>query len=703
MRTHTNAFKDEIRKFGRQVSGKIYKYNNYNLIAENDNNIITEDNISLISEQINFNDKEAIDDSLIYSMSIIKNGQLLQSLMKEFDFEAKVDLRVGDILNVQLGLLVNGLFEYLDYGKYIIYSKEYAAETQTWRYVCYDKMLFSMITYKPLNLTYPCTIRDYLIAIADRIGLHFANANDTFPNYNQQILQELFQGQDVTYRDILDKLSEITASNILINDDEELELGYPNETNDTIDETYLKDTNVNFSETFGPINKVALVSDNIQYAAEDSPSIENNGLTQINIIDNIFAFNGDEETIAQNILNQINGLSYSLNDFSTTGICYYDFLDLYSVSVEGNTYKCLLLNDEISIAPGIEEQIFTEKVENSEKEIDNYKTTVMNSKEVSLKINKQEGKIESKVAKNEVISTINQSAEQIQIEANKIDLQGYVTVTDLSGNGTTTINGSNITTGTIDGNQVNVENINASNITSGTISANKISGGTINASSVVLQGVSLGPSVSTLGGWKVDSTRFYSSDAHVTSSIYKNGNVIFGGDYGLIKFDTDPVRITSAHLLLISDTYDASTMASASDTISIRAYNGSIHINSNYGVFAGNNRLDGSSSKNVKENIKEIKQDYIDEIYEEVKIMPFYTFDYKEKYGDKNNFGFIIEDIEDTCLKDVLKINESEDDKSVKHYGPLELNKMNLLLIKELMKKIEILQKRVDDLERKDK
>ena len=426
MRAHTNAFKQEIASFGKQISGRLYRYLNYDLITEDGDTLITEDSIKLLSEQINPSDKELIDEELIYSISLVKNGQLLQSLMKELDFEAQYDLKIGETVNAQFGVLVGNDFEYLDYGNYIVYSKEYIAENQTWQYVCYDKMLYSMVQYKPLNITYPCTIRQYLIALANRIGLTFANANDTFTNYNEQVLEELFEGQNTTYRDILDKLSEITASNILINDNDQLQLGYPSETNDTIDEENLKDVNVNFGEIFGPINKVAITETDggYEYPAENSQSIETNGLWQVNINDNLFAFNGNSEQIAQNILNKLNGLYYSINDFSTTGVCYYDYLDLFNVSIGEDAYKCLLLNNEINITQGLEENIFTEKRENIKTEQNNYETSIINNKQVQFQINKQKGEISSRVEKNGVISAINQSAEEIQINADKISLAG---------------------------------------------------------------------------------------------------------------------------------------------------------------------------------------------------------------------------------------------------------------------------------------
>ncbi len=66
-------------------------------------------------------------------------------------------------------------------------------------------------------------------------------------------------------------------------------------------------------------------------------------------------------------------------------------------------------------------------------------------------------KIESKVDKDGVISSINQTAEAVKIQASKIELTGYVTVNSLAGNGTTTINGSNIKTGVLSSQNGNLQ------------------------------------------------------------------------------------------------------------------------------------------------------------------------------------------------------------------------------------------------------
>lgn len=66
--------------------------------------------------------------------------------------------------------------------------------------------------------------------------------------------------------------------------------------------------------------------------------------------------------------------------------------------------------------------------------------------------------ISSKVAKDGVISSINQSAETITIDAANLNLSGFITATNLSTSGQTVINGGNITTGTIDASKISVSN-----------------------------------------------------------------------------------------------------------------------------------------------------------------------------------------------------------------------------------------------------
>lgn len=74
-------------------------------------------------------------------------------------------------------------------------------------------------------------------------------------------------------------------------------------------------------------------------------------------------------------------------------------------------------------------------------------TTWTQTMQTQLKIT-AEG-VQSTVTKDNIISTINQSAESVSIDASKINLTGYVTISSLKAGGTTQIDGGRITTGTI--------------------------------------------------------------------------------------------------------------------------------------------------------------------------------------------------------------------------------------------------------------
>ena len=72
--------------------------------------------------------------------------------------------------------------------------------------------------------------------------------------------------------------------------------------------------------------------------------------------------------------------------------------------------------------------------------------------------------LNAKVTKNELITEINASAEQVKIASSKLDLQGLVTISSLKESGQTVINADNITTGTINALAINGCTITGSSV-----------------------------------------------------------------------------------------------------------------------------------------------------------------------------------------------------------------------------------------------
>lgn len=394
MKAHTSNFKEQIKTMGRELDSKItYTLNGVN--------------VELGKEQLN-------------SITPTYQGTLLKSVMKELDIDSNVYIPEKTILNYQFGVKVNGEYEYINFGNYVVYKAEKQEDTNSYKLICYDKMLYSMIDYEKMDITYPITIRDYIKAICDKLGITFANANDIFANYDKQIQNELYLDSEnnslgYTFRDVLDELSQVTASCICINENDELEIRYINDTNDTIDEEFLKDVNVNFGEKYGAINTIVLSrsadSDNIYY-----PETLPENPFEFKISDNqIMNFN-DRVDYLPDIYNKLNGLEFYLNDYSSTGICYYELLDRYNVQIGDNTYSCVMLNDEINITQGLEENIYTEMPEETKTDYTKADKTDRKINQTYIIANKQSQEIEALTKKIIQVSNTISGIGKIQLD-----------------------------------------------------------------------------------------------------------------------------------------------------------------------------------------------------------------------------------------------------------------------------------------------
>ena len=381
MKSHTSEFKEEIKLLGKQQDVRITY-------------TINDEQIVLSSEDIN-------------SATPNYEASLLKSVMKGLDLDSNVDIPLGTEIKFEYGLLVNGVYEYLNYGNYIVYSSEKQEDTLSYKITCYDKMLYSMKDYEHIEVTYPITIYEYLKAVCNKIGLQMKETN--FANMLRQVPSELFMtvnedgtysSMGYTYRDVLDQIAEVTGGCICLTLDDKVEVRYINETNDTIDEEYINDTNVNFGEKYGPINSIVLArageSDKIY--KKDQNSINENGLCELMISENQFMNFNDRVDYLQELSDKLFGVEYYLNDFVSTGIMYYDLLDMYNIKIFGKTYNCLMLNDEQDITQGLEENIHTDRPETSETDYKKADTTDRKINQTYLIVDKQNKKIEAVIS-----------------------------------------------------------------------------------------------------------------------------------------------------------------------------------------------------------------------------------------------------------------------------------------------------------------
>lgn len=149
-------------------------------------------------------------------------------------------------------------------------------------------------------------------------------------------------------------------------------------------------------KSIGPINSIVLArageSDKIY--KKDQSSIELNGLCELMIKENQFMNFNDRVDYLQELSDKLFSVEYYLNDFVSTGIMYYNLLDMYNIEIFGKTYNCLMLNDEQNITQGLEENIHTDRPETSETDYTKADKTDRKINQTYLIVDKQNQKIE---------------------------------------------------------------------------------------------------------------------------------------------------------------------------------------------------------------------------------------------------------------------------------------------------------------------
>ena len=231
MKTVTNNFKNEITTIGREYKNKVDIFENIYLTTQDDQLILTQNDMKLIvgvSDTI----EKTLEDDMLFNVGVVRKGEILSTMMKELDFESYENIRVGNVVNYSFGLkikdyvqttdatyqsetnyydlvddiyvlLIEGedyeigdaitgtiyvydeSYEWLDYGKYVIYSKEFNEDTKTYNYVCYDNMLKSMITIDEETPIQNVTIKNAINNMAKRFKYNIKEKSKNMLNVQE--------------------------------------------------------------------------------------------------------------------------------------------------------------------------------------------------------------------------------------------------------------------------------------------------------------------------------------------------------------------------------------------------------------------------------------------------------------------------------------------------------------------------------------
>ncbi len=659
MKRVSNKFRDSLRGI-RRLSAIVgyYTDDSYFILTTEDNKAIqTEDGNNLVTTETGIVE---YDEGVINNVNVLFNTSLLKTTCKTVQIDCNNKIEVGTKINVRIGVYIpeNDDFEYVNYGDYYIIDEPvYQADTKSYLITAYDKMVQSMVDYdsNPLNITYPITHKNLIKAICDKLG--WEEELGTYDCETTEINEDIYSGQGLTYRDILDDLNGAMGGSLMFALDNQLICKQPTETNLIIEDDDLKDTNVDFGDKYGPVNALTISSnkDVIINNREDSESIEQYGKTEFKLNDNLLMIKQSDDFI-DDLFNKIDGLEYNIFDVSSTGILILEPLDIFTFRHDGVDYKTIMLNDDIQLSQGLEENLYVEKPEETESEYianDKLEKKINNA---SISIDKANAEIVLKVNSDGKIAQVRLDGDAdegtvIELDADAINLKASDILNLLAGNEI------NLTANNININSTNFKVDKDGNIiaTSGTF------GGTVNTS----KDLTVGDNAYIGQNQQSDADKvkylYFSENAYIRRWVIANKNYL---------------RITS----------DLNTGLAC----------GSGHIYVMDGAIQMSHTPTIVSDERLKQQIKDIDTSFIDDL--KVK-----EFEYKNT-PNKKQIGLIAQDYLD---KDYAKyfLNKTLNDNEEEYYSIAYGNITNALIqyCQEMKKEIKSLKKEIEDLKYEEK
>lgn len=351
--------------------------------------------------------KEVIAKELKYSFE----GQLFKTIMQQIEITVKNANEIkGKNVDFKYGILINNEFEYIDMGEYYIKDIEDDKNKEELIVTGYDKMLNFMKPFKQsdLQLIYPCEMKQLVKRIGEVCGVDLYSMN--FFNSDLVVEEDFFTVQQLTYRDVLEKIAQTTLTTIFIKENK-LYLCKIEDSVQILDTSFL--SNLVIGEKFGPVNTLVLgrgsVEDNIE--SINQQSINSNGRCEIRFDENEFLDNKREQVIDE-MLQQISGLEYYAIEASNLGLLWLEPCDvIITKDREENEYKTIYLKASVTINTGIKGEMEADIPDTTNTE---YKVTTKEEKK-TLKVERLAKKNEGLI-KDIIEETSENSQKLTQVE-----------------------------------------------------------------------------------------------------------------------------------------------------------------------------------------------------------------------------------------------------------------------------------------------
>lgn len=300
---------------------------------------------------------------VLVNFSLESSGYYFGATTKVLDFSllGTTYNLVGSTIHVSLEVQTdanNDTWATCDLGNFYVHEQDAKLEKETTSFKAYDKVgVLAHTFYQSGGLSFPCTIAELASQIHDKFGLDYTPV--ALVNGNHQVTEDLYEKiNNITYRDILAEIAGATATIASVNGGDDI-LSF-REPAMVASETWTYDNlkSIKFEPKYGVVNAVVLSrmpqEDNI--AVRDEDSITLNGLTELKLANNEL-LDDDRESMAQPILDAVDGFWFYPFEASTEGHGWHECGDRISVTDGTNTWDVIVTYTKLTIDGGIKELI----------------------------------------------------------------------------------------------------------------------------------------------------------------------------------------------------------------------------------------------------------------------------------------------------------------------------------------------------------
>ena len=315
---------------------------------------------------------------------------------------------------------------YINYGKFIVNEiPENDSTNGTIKVIAYDYMIKFNKIYED-QVTYPLTLKDYLIDICSQAGVTLGT--QSFTNDDFMVTDNQFEGKQL--REILKHIGKSAFSWVRIGQDNKLYLDF--EATGTSVETFgINDYKLNgfkkANEYYGPINKVTYGDSDIQGQELSVPIVDPQDVKELVINDNYFGYTLSKREALITNGTVLFGFTYMpISKLDLTGAIYLDCTDFITVEDEDtNTITTRVFSHTIKYNGVISDTITAEAISDNQQTYQNMNTPVSSTNRTEISVDRANRKIQSIVSeigdRSQKTTTITQDINGIESKVEDIE------------------------------------------------------------------------------------------------------------------------------------------------------------------------------------------------------------------------------------------------------------------------------------------